>query len=205
MKNKISWRLLVPLLLIASIFTIAAAPATLQVPLVSSYSGMDLVRLVVVNKTTKTLYLKLDGPYFYYLSVMGGESGLFTVKRGVYSSTVYACGASSSDTIDLTRQKTLIMPICGGNARTAAKTSAQNIDLSTQLKIVPFTLINNSTSRVLAIFTGASTYVFTLEKGESKDYTIARGEYTVRYYACGSSKTINFESYKGSKLNLKCP
>ncbi len=205
MKSKISWHMLVPLLLIASIFLTAAAPMALQISPASSQSGVDLVRLTIVNKTTKTLYLKLQGPYFYYLSVKGGESGLFTVKRGTYSSTVYACGVSSSDTIDLTRQKTLIMPICGGNARTAAKTSAQNIDLSTQIKVVTFSLTNNSNTRLLAIFTGAATYVFTLEKGESKDYTIARGIYSVHYYACGSSKTLDFESYKGSKLNLKCP
>lgn len=205
MTKKIFRDVFVPVLLIASIFLTAAAPMTLQISSSSSHSGSDLVRLTVVNKTTKSIYLKLQGPYFYYLSVDGGDSGLFTVKRGTYSSTIYACGASSTDTIDLTRQKTLIMPVCGGNARTAAKTSVQNIDLSTQLKIVTFSLTNKSDSRLLAIFTGAATYVFTVDKGETKDYTIVRGIYSVRYYACGSTRTLDFESYKGSKLNLKCP
>lgn len=162
------------------------------------------VGLTVENRSSSYVYLWLEGPSFYYLVVKPGETKIFTVMRGEYFQTVRACGDTASSIVDLSKQTRMIMPVCGANAKQAG-TSPYVVDLSKVIKIVKVTVKNESDTRMLAILTGPSTYVFTLDKGESRDYTIAKGEYTVQYFACGWYGYKNFTAYHGSSLEISCP
>jgi hypothetical protein len=164
----------------------------------------DLVNFKVVNKSSGYVYLWLDGPAFYYFAVKPEETGTFTVLRDEYSLDVRYCGARTSSTADLTLHTTMIMPVCGGRATQAAK-SPHVVDVTEAIKIVPVSVENEATTRVLAILTGPSTYVFLLDKDESKDYTIAKGEYNVKYYACGKVGARKWFAQKNQRLRLTCP
>ncbi len=204
MKKVRSLRIIVLASLIVTVLLTAAAPgpATISTPAVQARS--ELVRLTVVNRTESPIFLRLQGPAFYFLYVNGGESRVFTVKRGEYDSTFTACGVTTSETMDLTRQKKLIMPVCGGRAHAAQRTSTK-VDLSEQIRIVSATIVNEADTQVLAILTGAATYVFLLDREAERDVTIAKGDYDVKIYACRAVTTIEFSSYKNSKLALRCP
>ena len=82
--------------------------------------------------------------------------------------------------------------------------NGKKLDLSSLIKIVPVTIENTFDTHVYVIFTGASTYVFSIDKGKKNDYTIARGTYTVKYWACGAYVTRPFEADKNSSLVLTC-
>ncbi|HZD57064.1 MAG TPA: hypothetical protein VE136_10095 [Anaerolineales bacterium] len=197
MKNAWPLRTIVILSLVVVFLLSAAAPASVQ-------ARSELVRLTVINRSAGTVYLSLNGPALYYLSVKADESEVFTVQRGTYTSSITACGITSKDSLDITSHKKLIMPVCGGRAH-GAHGAATKVDLSEQIKIVPFTIINDSDTQLLAVLTGAGTYAFLLDKDEERDYTIAKGDYDVKIYACRAVTTIEFSSYKDSKLDLRCP
>lgn len=195
-----SLQILVAISLIATILLAAAAP----LPVTSVQAKSELVRLTLVNRTSSPIFLRLEGPAFYFLRVNADETEVYTVQRGSYTSSFTACGVTKKETLDMTSQKKLIMPVCGGRAH-GAQSSPSKVDLSEQIKIVPFTIENDADTQVLAIMTGAATYVFLLDKDESKDYTIAKGDYDVKIFACRAVTTIEFSSYKDSKLVLRCP
>lgn len=197
MKKVWSLRTIVILSLVMAFLLSAAAPASVQ-------ARSELVRLTVVNRTSGNIFLSLKGPALYYLSVAADESEVFTVKRGTYTSSITACGVTATDSLDMTSQKKLIMPVCGGRAH-GAHGAATKVDLAEQITIVPFTIINSSDTQLLAVLTGAGTYAFLLARDEERDYTIAKGDYDVKIYACGAITTIEFSSYKNSKLDLRCP
>jgi hypothetical protein len=182
----------------------AAVPIPESSSVASTGEKSDLVALRVVNQSTGYVYLWLDGPEFYYLVVKPDETQTFTVKRGEYSKEVSYCGARDSSTIDLTKYIKLIMPVCGANTR-QTPSSPHVVDITNTIKIVKVTLKNDSDSRVLAILTGPSTYVFSLNKEDSKDYTIAKGDYEVRYYACGKYGVREFSAFYNSVLKFRCP
>ena len=144
MKKVWSLRTIVILSLVAVFLFSAAAPVQART---------ELVRLTLVNRTSGNIYLSLKGPALYYLSVGAEESQVFTVKRGTYTSSITACGVTSTDSLDMTSQKKLIMPVCGGRAH-GAHGAATKVDLSEQIKIVPFTIINSSDTQLLAVLTG---------------------------------------------------
>ena len=182
----------------------AAVPLPNSVSLASTSEKSDLVALKVENDSTSYAYLWLDGPSFYYLVVKPGETKTFTVMRGEYSKDVSYCGARDSSIIDITKHTKLIMPVCGANTRQLSS-SPHVVNITNTIKIVKVTVTNDSESRVLAILTGPSTYVFSLDKDVSKDYTIAKGDYEVQYYACGKYGVREFSAYHNGVLKLKCP
>ena len=186
------------------IFTSAAIPLPNASNNATSAGKSDVVGLKVVNNSSGYVYLWLNGPTFYYFAVKPEETKTFTVMRDEYSLDVSYCGARSSSIADLTVQTALIMPVCGGRATQAAK-SPHVVDVTETIKIVPVTVINEANTKVLAILTGPSTYVFSLQKDEEKDYTIAKGEYNVQYFACGKVGQRTFHANKGSNLKLTCP
>jgi hypothetical protein len=182
----------------------AAVPLPKSVSLVSTSEKSDLIALKVENDSTSYAYLWLDGPEFYYLVVKPGETETFTVRRGEYDKEVSYCGAKDSSTIDLTKHTKLIMPVCGANKRQESS-SPHIVNITNTIKIVKVTVKNDTETKVLAILTGPSTYVFSLAKEESKDYTIAKGDYDVQYYACGKYGVREFSAFHNSVLKLKCP
>jgi hypothetical protein len=182
--------------------------AAVQLPGSSNIASVneksDLVALKVENDSTSTAYLWLDGPSFYYFVIKPGETRTFTVERGEYDKEVSYCGARETSTIDLTKHTKLLLPVCGANALNPP-TSPHVVNITNTLKIVKVTLTNELDSNVFSIFTGPSTYVFTFGRDESKDYTIAKGDYTIQYWACGKYGIREFTAYHNIVMKFKCP
>lgn len=200
MKNRLL-RLILFLGVVVALVTIAAAPSPFRgIVLAKS----ELVRLTVENRSSGSLYVWLTGPAVYYFEVKADETELFAVPRGEYSYRFRACGDTVSGTLDLNIQRKLVMPVCGGRA-TSETNAAGTVDISEQIKIVEVSFENESDSRVLLIMTGPTTYVFTFEDDEEKDYTIAKGDYKVQVFACGGYGTRNFSAYKGRTMVIDCP
>lgn len=189
---------------ILAILVVSAAmplpPSYLKAP---AAAPSDVVRLTVINKSSGPIYMWLNGPTFYYFVVGADDEAAYTIERGVYAQSVLACGDYATQTVDLTKQTTMIMPVCGGNANAAAAGGA--MDLSKLIKIVRVTVQNDASTQLLAILTGPATYVFLLDVDESNVYTIARGDYTVQYWACGRYAVKDWSAYSGSQLKLSCP
>ncbi len=165
----------------------------------------DLIRLTINNRNTSSLYLRLKGPSYYYLTVADETRTDFTVERGEYEYSLTACGATTTGTMDFSSNKILVMPICGGNAGASSK-NPDKVDLSTEHKLVPISIENDTSGRALVIMTGPSTYVFSLEKNKTyDDYTIVRGEYDLQIYACGRYTTRTWTALKDHKLTIVCP
>lgn len=199
-KNRWTLRLVIILALVTSFLLSAYAPISGD----PNVTAKDLVRVVVRNKYDKPIYLKLQAPArYYYLQVEGETTNTYTVLRGDYDYMLWGCGATSSGTMDLNKNRTLIMPVCGGGV-THVPPDGKKVDLSSLIKIVPVTIKNSLDIHLLVILTGASTYVFNIDKGQKNDYTIARGSYTVKYWACGAYVTRDFEANKNSSLVLTC-
>lgn len=204
MDNKRTLPILFLVSLVILVFLTAAVPDPASTSLAAVSERSDLIALTVQNKSSGTAYVWLDGPAFYYLVIKPEETKTFTVLRGEYFQDVRYCGASDSTIVDLTRQTKLVMPVCGANTR-AVPSSPHLVDITNTLKIVKVTLTNEASSRVLAILTGPSTYVFLLDKDESKDFTIAKGDYEVAYYACGAYGEKEWSAYYQGVLKFKCP
>ena len=200
--NKKMLLILVNLLLM--LLVTAAAPLPQSTSFATNAEKSDLIALKVDNQSTSNAYLWLDGPSFYYLVVKPGESKTFTVMRGEYFKDVSYCGARDSSIIDLTKHTRLVMPVCGANSRQTPN-SPHVVNITNTIKIVKVTVTNAAESKVLAILTGPSTYVFSLDKDVSKDYTIAKGDYEVQYFACGKYGVREFSAFYNSVLKLKCP
>ncbi len=190
--------------LIILVFLTAAIPLPNSAAVAATNQKSDLVALKIQNDSSSTAYLWLDGPTFYYFVVKPGETRTYTVLRGEYFKDVSYCGARDSSIVDLSRHTKLLMPVCGANSR-QSPSSPHVIDITNTIKIVKVTLTNEADSRVLAILTGPSTYVFTLDKDASKDYTIAKGDYEVQYFACGAYSEKEWSAYHKSVLKFKCP
>ena len=196
------------ILVLGSMLIFILLTAAVQLPastnVASANEKSDLVALKVVNDSTSTTYLWLDGPSFYYFVIKPGEIRTFTVERGEYDKDVSYCGARDTSTIDLTKHTKLILPVCGANAL-QSPSSPHVVNITNTIKIVKVTLTNDADSKVLAILTGPSTYVFSLNKDESHDYTIARGDYEVQYFACGKYGVKGYSAYHNTVLKFKCP
>lgn len=200
MKNRLI-HLIILLGVVAALVTVAAAPSPARGNVVAR---SELVRLTVVNRSSGSLYVWLTGPAVYYFEVKSDETEIFAVSRGEYSYRFRACGDTVSGTLDMSTQRKLVMPVCGGRATSETK-AAGTIDISSEIKIVKVSIENDASSRALVIMTGPTTYVFTFERDEEKDYTIAKGDYKVQTFACGRSGTRNFSAFKGKTLVLTCP
>jgi hypothetical protein len=204
MKKNKSLQILIMVNLLLMLLVTAAAPLPNSAGLSKNAEKSDLITLTIDNQSTSTAYLWLDGPSFYYLVVRPEESKTFTVMRGEYFKEVSYCGAREASDIDLTKHTKLIMPVCGANTL-QPPSSPHIIDITNTIKIVKVTVTNEADTRALAIITGPSTYVFLMDVDESKDYTIAKGDYDVQVYACGKYGTREFSAFFNRVLKLKCP
>jgi hypothetical protein len=199
MKNRLI-RLFILIWVVAALLTTAAAPSPVRGNVVAK---SETVRLTVENRSSGSLYVWLTGPSVYYFEVKSDETEVFAVARGEYSYRFRACGDTVSGTLDMTLQRKLIMPVCGGRATEAI--AAGKVDISSQIKIVKVSFENEADTRAMIIMTGPTTYVFTFEKDQEKDYTIAKGDYSVQVFACGRYGTRNFSAFKGKTMVIECP
>jgi hypothetical protein len=162
------------------------------------------VTLTIDNRANSGITLHLKGTYQYYLQVAGESRQSFTINQGKYNYTLKGCGMTAKATLDLTSDTILINPVCGGNVPSIPKVTTK-INLGAILKVVPVTISNDLDYKTMVVMTGPSTYVFTLASGQDLPVTIAKGKYTVSYYACGVNTKQEFQAYKNRTLTLDCP
>lgn len=201
--NKSKWTIILLALTLMVVLT-AAIPFPQSETLGSQTAKSDLVSLKIQNDSSGYVYLWLQGPTFYYFPVRPGETVTYTIQRGEYFQDLSYCGATDSSIVDLSRHTKMVMPVCGANTR-QSPASPHVLDVTNTLKIVKVSLTNEAESRVLAILTGPSTYVFSLDRDATKEYTIAKGDYKVQYFACGSYAEKEWSAYHNSVLKFKCP
>ncbi|OGO28277.1 MAG: hypothetical protein A2W33_03105 [Chloroflexi bacterium RBG_16_52_11] len=173
-------------------------------PLVTALAASAQVRLTIDNRSPKPLQLSLSGPAIYNFKVEGNDKEVFAVNRGVYDYTMSGCGRTANGTLDLSVNKTLIMPVCGASAANLVR-EPNMVDLGQVLKVVKIKVENLATGDSLVILTGPSTYVFSVKEDAKVSYTVAKGQYKVQIYACGDYGTSTFEAYKDASLKVRCP
>jgi hypothetical protein len=198
MKKVWNLRFLVLVGLVAVMLVSAAAPV------MTVRAEVDQVRLKVDNRNSKQITIQLNGPAYYYFKIDGKEKMTFAVNRGVYKYILTGCGMRTSGSLDLSVNKTLIMPVCGGSASNQTR-DPNRIDLGKVLKVVNVKIENLTEGNSQIVMTGPSTYVFTLKTDAIKNVSLARGEYQVKIYACGGVFSRKFTADKDAKLNIRCP
>jgi hypothetical protein len=198
MKKIWNIRFLVLLGMVAMMLTSAA------MPLATAQAQADQVRLKVDNRNSKQITLQLNGPAYYYFKIAGKEKVTFAVNRGVYKYILTGCGRRATGSLNLSVNKTLIMPVCGGSASNQTR-DPNYIDLGKALKVVNIKIENLTEGNTQIVMTGPSTYVFTLKTDAKKNYSVAKGDYKVNVYGCGTVFTRNFTADKDAKLKISCP
>lgn len=90
----------------------------------------DLVRLEITNRSDQPVAISLIGDTsVYYLTVSAESEKVFTVERGVYDHTTYACGLSATGSIDLSSQMKLVFTRCYGKAPNWGEPSHEKIHI----------------------------------------------------------------------------
>jgi hypothetical protein len=173
-------------------------------PVMTVRAEVDQVRLKVDNRNSKQITLQLNGPAYYYFKIAGEEKMTFAVNRGVYKYILTGCGMRTSGSLDLSVNKMLIMPVCGGSASNQTR-DPNRIDLGKALKVVNVKIENLTEGNSQIVMTGPSTYVFTLKTDATKNVSLAKGEYLVKVYACGTVFSRKFTADKNAKLKIRCP
>jgi hypothetical protein len=109
MNHKIT--LSVVVILIASLLLGAADPESF------------LVALTIRNNTYDTVYVKLEGKTFYYLTVKTyDEEKVFTVKTGLYKATIWGCGSKKViQKFNISKNLRLTVPACNAKKRANTK------------------------------------------------------------------------------------
>jgi len=205
MKMKTSIRFALLLGLASIILLTAAVPLPGRGFSFATIDPADLVRLTVENRTTNYMYMWLNGPQVYYFVIKPESTSYFTIEPGSYRQTVRACGDTASKSVVIHGHTRMIMPMCGGNAKNATLSGGAVYDLSNLIKIVRVTVVNESSTNMMVILTGPATYVFTVYEDDENVYTIAKGKYQVKWWACGESASKTWSAFSDSKLKLDCP
>ena len=170
--------------------------------LLISAAPADLVRLTIQNKSNDLVTLRMEGPQFYYLTVRAGETRVFTPQRGEYSAKLYTCGLFVNQELDLSTSQTIVVPACGTKAFTSDNTGA--IDAGQLIKIVRVHFTNKTDKNLVLILRGPGEYVFYIRKGETKTYTIPKGDYKAQQYGCPTVKEFNYYASAHLETNLIC-
>lgn len=90
------------LILIISMITLAAAPAS-----------TELARLEIKNRTHLPVHIAMrKASYFYYLTVEPYQTKVFTVERETYLHTTWACEQETTGTIDVESNLRLVFTSC---------------------------------------------------------------------------------------------
>lgn len=104
MNKKLTISILLALLLTFAIISTAA---------LAQEDELDLVRLTIDNRTDQPLTLAMTGmDSGFYLTVRADSLVIYTVPRGTYRHTTYACGETASGDLDMSRQLKLVFPTC---------------------------------------------------------------------------------------------
>lgn len=193
-KNK-TLLVLVVVLLLSTILTVPTAA-----------SGGDLTRFNMKNESDQPVYLYLTGDdgQFYYFYELAGETKVYTPERGEYSYTMTTCGATTTGEIDLTSYKTdFVVPACGYKNAEEGE-GVYTFNAAKEVKLVNATLVNDSKDDFIAIMTGPSNYVFSLDPNQTKDITIPQGMYAYTLHICGAVTKGNVFVTWDKELSITC-
>ena len=94
----------------------------------------DMVSVTIINRTQGLVYVSLlpeSATVVYFLDVLPGETGHFTVPQGLYSHTSYACGKTVHGTVDLDHQVKLVFTPCGSEPANSGERGIEKIFLDT--------------------------------------------------------------------------
>ena len=149
------------------------------------------VKFKVNNKTGQAVYLNLEGPMNYYLSLGPGVTRL-EVEKGKYKYTYYACEGYQNGSNEVKKANTtLTLPSCGANTSGKFKTVRIRID-------------NKTSAAVYLNLKGPTNYYHSLAPGVTK-LDVEKGKYSYTYYACGAYQNGKIEVKKtNTKLVLPC-
>lgn len=85
-------------------------------------------RLRVINKSEDGVVLNLGIPY-QWLYVPAGEEITFTLPKDEYSGSIWWCGETTSQTMDLTHNLKLNFPSCYGAPSRIGERSQEKVDI----------------------------------------------------------------------------
>jgi hypothetical protein len=86
-------------------------------------------RLELVNQTDQVVTLLLDNDAFYALNVSPGETRVFTIERGVYAHTTFACEKMTSGYVSIETQLRLVFTNCAVPAVNQGEPSLEKVHL----------------------------------------------------------------------------
>jgi hypothetical protein len=179
--------------------------AAVAVPQSNTQAASPLMRLVIENNSSHFVSLRLSGPTNYYMSASAGSTSSYTPERGEYSYTLYSCGIFVHGEIDLTKHMvTYEVPPCGSKAYSGPGPTTV-IDAGKELRLVKVTLKNETGHNIVIVFSGTSSLAFFFYDGDSKDYTIPKGDYTYEIYGCGAVRYGTMYAHVNKVKELTCP
>ena len=179
--------------------------AAIAVPQADTQAASPLMRLVIENGSNQFVSLRLTGPANYYMSAAADATATYTPERGVYSYTLYSCGAYVHGELDLTKHSVIYkVPPCGTKVFTGPGTTAV-VDAGKELRLVKVTLNNETDHNIVIVFSGTSSLAFFLYDDASKDYTIPKGDYTYKIYGCGPVRDGTMYAHANKVKDLTCP
>ncbi len=163
----------------------------------------ELVSLKIENKSNDYVTFRLEGPQFYFLTVMPNSSATYTIKRGDYVQRFYSCRTFTNTTFDLTKKTEIVVPPCGEKAFKVDKGKSK-IDAGDLIKLVKVTFENPTDYNLILILRGPGEYVFYIRSGEEVSYTIGKGTYEATQWGCTYVKNFNFYSHANKHKELSC-
>lgn len=172
------------------------------VPAMTISAASEQAVLKVTNRSDTTLKLYLTGPARYSVTVPAGKTKAYDVVRGSYKFTGSGCGITASGSLDMSINRILVMPPCGGKVTSS---DVHTIDLGQYFRVVKVEVKNQSTGVATVVFRGPAMYMFTLKKNADNYYTMAKGKYTVTVYACGETTKKTFTADNKKKFVVTCP
>jgi len=199
MNTKPTFRGILFLITLASFLLAAALPQDVVF-------AQDVVRLTIINHSTRDIWLNLKGPISVYnLHVRAGETRSYTPIEGVYDYTYYACGTWVKGKLDLTTHLNFEVPNCGYLLGGSSQDHPNYIDAGEIIKLVNVTLENKTGAYALMIMNGPSVFVFSFQPDQKRDVTIPKGDYSFTVYGCaGSFNGSAFANYH-NLIEIKCP
>ena len=181
MKTQPTFRGIIFLITLTALLFSAALPQHIV------FAQEDVIRLTIENDSDRDIWLKLDGPAYYYLHVPAGVTKAYTPLRGVYDYTLYSCGTFVKGEMNLNTHKTMEVPDCGFKAHLGAQDRPNTFDAGKMLNLVNITFENDTGGWMTMILNGPSVFVFTFQPGQDTEYTIPIGYYNYTVYGCGGS------------------
>lgn len=172
------------------VLALLAATLLLSVAPTSVLAADDVVRFRVENRADRSITIRLyaqDGSgRAYYMVIDKLTTKIMTPLAGVYDYRLTACGVMVKGQVDLSKNKTWIMPECGDKGGPGTK-APNTEDVGKILKFVSIKLVNKTGSSLKIWLEGPYQYVFIIPVGGSKTVSILKGEYEWGHYACAGA------------------